>query len=472
MKKPVLLLIMAAVFAGTVSGQTYNATDARQALMDAQSDIQDMEDQGIPVTRVNNLLIEANQSYRAQKTLAENGGNPDYSRVQEITRQIEDLQDQAVSVNDQLEALEMRLEELNDTNIDLSEARNTYRSANESFHTQRFEEAENRIETAYSQISEAQSVSTQVEAFASAQRQNLIGYAQGLADYAVQNWKKLSVGAVIVSIIGIIGYRRSRAWILASRMERLKSKQDVLEGLIREAQEDYFVRGLGSKISFETRMDRFEQMQRSAEEEINTLTSRIEKEQDSLFYIGPDYTAEPEPDQEPGEPVEERKFSTPQDMVENLTVTEVKQRLRKKEEPDYLAVLEAEEDGPGRVTLQRFLRRKLDAQRDIDYDELVDHPVDEVKKKLEKIDHPDYGAVLDSERENRNRVTLKRYLRRKLPEYYEPDYDEIVAEHTVSEVKQEIEEMKDPSYEKLLKAEERNRDRKTLKEYLEKQISG
>lgn len=475
MKHTKILLVFAAVlmFAASVSAQSYNATDAREAIEQARQEVNEMENQGVPTSRVESLLTEANQSYRAQKTLAANGGNPDYSRVIDLAQQIQDLKNQALEVNDQLEALEMRLNELNDTGLNLSEARSTYRAANESFHDQRFEEAASRIETAYSQISEAQSVRTQFEAFASAQQKNIIGTIRATTTYIAANWKKISAGSAVALFFGMILFQRSKVWLLNNRVERLEAKKKVLDSLVKQAQEEYFVKGQGSSISFETRMDRFEQMKRAAEEEINTLESRIEDEQDSLFYIGPDHLAEPEEEEEEkaeeteAPPVTAREFSDYGEMVEELTVKEVEERLRNVEEPEYDAVLEAEKEHKDRVTLERYLQQRLESQRDIDYEEVVSAPVKEVKQRIEEIKFPDYSALLVAERENRNRKTLKRYLRRQLPDYYRPDYEEIVNEHTVDEVKEEVDEMEEPDYGKMLEIEKENKGRKTLVDYLE-----
>lgn len=51
----------------------------------------------------------------------------------------------------------------------------------------------------------------------------------------------------------------------------------------------------------------------------------------------------------------------------------------------------------------------------------------------------------------------------------EAEYDEIVS-GTVGEAKEAIRDLEDPDYQALLEAEENNKDRKTLKEFIESQM--
>lgn len=55
------------------------------------------------------------------------------------------------------------------------------------------------------------------------------------------------------------------------------------------------------------------------------------------------------------------------------------------------------------------------------------------------------------------------------PEIEEADYDEILS-GTVQEAKEHIDDLENPDYEAILEAEKQGKDRKTLKEYLESRV--
>lgn len=53
---------------------------------------------------------------------------------------------------------------------------------------------------------------------------------------------------------------------------------------------------------------------------------------------------------------------------------------------------------------------KGEETRDTDYDELADNTISDIKEKLEEIENPDYEAVLEAEKENKDRKTMKQWL--------------------------------------------------------------
>ena len=77
------------------------------------------------------------------------------------------------------------------------------------------------------------------------------------------------------------------------------------------------------------------------------------------------------------------------------------------------------------------------AEDDSDYKDILEGTVDEVKDAVRDLDDPDYEGLLDSEKEGKDRKTVKEFIESRAPEDEEQDSAEEEAEEAVVE---EIEE--------------------------------
>lgn len=304
MKKKIAITAFMLILSLNASAASGNYTEVMEQLNEAEKSIEEMENAGIPTERVESLLKTANTSFRAQKKLAEEGGSPDFSRVTELTENVVELKQTSLRVNDRLIALENRINKLEDTNLNLTEVKKTYRKVNATFYNQRFKEAEKQVEDVYTEISEAQSVQTQVQAFASAQQENIVGLYNSAVDYTQQNWKLMSIGSILGLLIITTGVREINLWKLEKRREKRQGKLNVIEDMMEKAQHEYYVKGEGSEISFETRMEKFQEMRRDLNREINELETRI-KSKRGLPVISPEIKDKSEELQAEGEVMEE-----------------------------------------------------------------------------------------------------------------------------------------------------------------------
>lgn len=281
MRKMVVLAILGVLFTGIASAQTANET--RQALQQAQDNIQLMEKENIPTERVENLLETANNSYLAQKNFEQEGGTADYSRAVELANQISEIQERAIRSSDRITALKDRLNELEDTSVNLTQARNEMASAEEDFQSQRFEEAEQHVEEGYSAISNAQSAQTQIESFAAAQQEDITARIKALVDYIRANPVKVGLTSLISLITAIFIFKEGKTYQLIKKRRKKRIKEDVLQKLITDIQKDYYMRKEGSPIQFNTKMERFEDMQREVVEDIEFIDDKLESRRSLLF---------------------------------------------------------------------------------------------------------------------------------------------------------------------------------------------
>lgn len=280
-RKVLTLLALVAFLTFSASAQTLNQT--RQALDEAKEDIRVMEQNNIPTQRAKDLLERSNRTFQAQRALAEEGGDPNYARVIELTRQLEQLKDRAINVKDRINALEIRLQELSDTGLNLSEARAELQAAKREFRNQRFEQAESHVENSYSEISDAQSAQTQLRSFAAAQRQNLISRYRATKAYVRENFRAVSASFAAITLLIFVFWRKFMTFRLRKRREKKEEKKKVLEDLIEDLQGEYYLEKDSSELEFKTKLDKFQDMRRETEEEISTLESRIEERENMIL---------------------------------------------------------------------------------------------------------------------------------------------------------------------------------------------
>ncbi|MDY6776920.1 MAG: 30S ribosomal protein S3 [Candidatus Nanohaloarchaea archaeon] len=144
----------------------------------------------------------------------------------------------------------------------------------------------------------------------------------------------------------------------------------------------------------------------------------------------------------------------------------VKVRIMK-DMPEHMKItLEEEEEEPVEPSEEKA---------EVDYEDLVEENISDIKDRVEEEDL-DPKNVLEAERENKDRVTLVEWLQGRISgessgeeeQGEEVDYGGVVS-GTVDEVKEAVEEEGlDP--EKVLEAEQTNKDRVTLTEWLQNRV--
>jgi hypothetical protein len=385
-----------------VSAQQSNASEVRNQLQEAEDAIQQMNNTGIPVERVESLLTTANNSFKAQKALEEEGGTPDHTRTVELTEKILELKETSIQVNDRLEALQGRIDQLeNNRNLNLTEVKNAFQRVNTTFHNQRFLEAEGQVDQVYTEISEAQSAQTQLQAFAASQRQNFASVYSSTVSYTSENWLVLLIAGGLIGGVGYVARQELKLVRLEKKKADLKEEKEIIQQMIEQAQREYFVKRKGSKITFETRMEKFQEMLRDAEESLKTVENRIEKLE--------------------GVPVVTPKIK---EKAEEFTESgEIKSEIEEVEKPVGQQISGKEEETSEEAGKQEESSETEEVKNRVNpYEVLVNEStVKEAKARIEKIEGPDYEAIMEAEKANKDRVTLERFLERRIEEQEEKE---------------------------------------------------
>lgn len=228
--------------------------------------IREMSEMGFSVERVNDLLTEAKEIFRAQKALEEAGGSPDYSLIAEKTDKIRDLKNKAFNVNDEIIALEIRIQELEGINI--TEIISLFEQAKEEFKNERYDQSKTKIEEAYEKISEEQSLSIRIVAFFDASRKNIL-------NFIAINWQVLLTALIILVIVAIFSKNEISRHLIKREIRSLEMEKKVIFGLIKKLQYSYFELGKVPQVSYRTKLVKFEEMIRDINRRIPLLKADL-----------------------------------------------------------------------------------------------------------------------------------------------------------------------------------------------------
>ncbi|MDY6774306.1 MAG: 30S ribosomal protein S3 [Candidatus Nanohaloarchaea archaeon] len=136
-----------------------------------------------------------------------------------------------------------------------------------------------------------------------------------------------------------------------------------------------------------------------------------------------------------------------------------------KDMPEHMKLALQEEE-------EEVVEEGEEGAEEADYGELVQENIEDVKEAVEE-EGLDPEKVLEAEKDNKNRTTLISWLEGRISSEEEPEAEEIgyeeLVEGTVEEVKDAVRD-RELVPEEVLEAEMENKDRKTLKEWLERRM--
>ncbi|HLC50104.1 MAG TPA: hypothetical protein VJI97_01630, partial [Candidatus Nanoarchaeia archaeon] len=183
----------------------------------AVTDVSALNENGISLSFFDGLLSEAQE--------AMNAGN--YEKAKELTDRISLLKDKAIQVNSLIGEAQSRIKSSLDKGFDVYEAQQFLSLAVSSFNEGNFDDAEELVKKAL--LSE--------------------GIASGYGESSMirialtffqSNWQFILLSALIISAGGI--FLRKSFWIssINERIKTLDKEEEIVMGMIRKAQEEYF----------------------------------------------------------------------------------------------------------------------------------------------------------------------------------------------------------------------------------------
>jgi hypothetical protein len=251
---------------------------ALNALLQAESDIIEMHEQGFGIAFVNDTLIEAKRYFKgedyaallaevqkikgekeredarnlilaAQKSV---GVELDYEKVVELTAVIKQRKQKAYELKDMIRASELRIEDFNLQSVDTAAAEQILATAVSEFQNERFEDVEKILGDVDAKLIELSAETTIVNTLYKAGRDNITTFVQ-------ERYREILLLLGSFLAIGILLYNRIMIRALRRKIKDMKVEIGVLEELMKRAQTDYFAKGDIPKQTFEIKMAKFKE---------------------------------------------------------------------------------------------------------------------------------------------------------------------------------------------------------------------
>ena len=247
----------------------HNRTLAKDWIDNVKEDIAELEDLGLGIVRMGDILGEAEQSYEAQKALEDNQGIPNFKFVKENINIIEGIKDEAIEVSDEFAALTFYMDSL-DESLNLSEAEVLLLQAKEEFSKERYTDTFLLIEQTYDKISYIESMSTTSAVIYTAATQTVTNFLK-------KYWQTILITLAIIVLLIIILHKRISIYKIKLKIRKLELEKKVLNELIADSQFKYFEEKTIPKETFNVRTNKFKELIRDINRRIPMLKEEIEK---------------------------------------------------------------------------------------------------------------------------------------------------------------------------------------------------
>ncbi|MEK6850695.1 MAG: hypothetical protein AABX85_03920 [Nanoarchaeota archaeon] len=248
---------------------TNTSIEARDALLQSEKDIQEMQRKNISILRVNETFQEAQQIYEAQLSLEKDGRLADYKIVLRATKSISQVKDSALKARDELKIFREAYVDAGKT-YDLSSMQADYNEIEKSFSEERFEDTLSLIDGGYAKISEIQSSQTAFNLYYEATSKTLKKFFE-------DNWPKMLIIAVLIVIALILSWTMIKKLRIRSKLKNLNLQKATLYGLIKKLQYNYFETKKISEGEFSVKLEHFKEMLRDIDRQIPLLREDLFK---------------------------------------------------------------------------------------------------------------------------------------------------------------------------------------------------
>jgi hypothetical protein len=266
-----LIIIISLVLVITLTNFSYaisnESIQASGKLNQAEEAIKEMAELGISITRVNETYYGAKQIYEAQVALERIRKKTDYRLVIEYTNEITSIKKIAIQASDELKVF-IEFHNESSGRADLSEMKEEYNLVITSFEDERFEETIELVKQGYDRISEIEASQTAINTFRATT-------SRTLKNFFKDNWIKLLIG-LGVAIVLLLVFKTSIKIILIRRKKKfLKLRKATIQDLIKGIQKEYFKDTKISRLQYQTRLNKFEEMIRDINRELPLLDEKM-----------------------------------------------------------------------------------------------------------------------------------------------------------------------------------------------------
>jgi len=273
---------------------------ALNAVLQSEQDINEMQEQGFSIIRVNDILREAKKAFegenytalieqaekindsdrrdlvkqlltKAQEVL-ERGEKAEvnYTLVLEKTNEIAERKYESFLIKDSLRVADFELKELQETGLDVSEIEEILAKAKAEFGDERYEEATALLQSFDQKLFEIRAEATLVRTIYKAGRETT-------ANFVKENLGKIIIAVSVIAVVIILFYNRLKVKSLKNKLRDMQIEQGVLTELIKKAQEEYYSEMSISKQTFEIKVSQYKERMSQIKRELPVVKARLEK---------------------------------------------------------------------------------------------------------------------------------------------------------------------------------------------------
>lgn len=227
-----------------------------------------MAQEELSTTRVRDTILVAENMWFVEVMNEQAGNEADYGPVNDKADNAIALSQSAFQAADELSVLKENLEKIGD--MDIGPAWDIYNEGVSELENERYELALKRVEDGYEKLVELQSVEAKANAMYTVA-------SKTTTNFLVENRFALAILFGTPLVLYIIFRDRIRRYRLTGKLNKLRLEVEVLEGQVKSAQEQYFVKGTMAESTYEVRTTTYGQMIRDLNREISVTKEEIEK---------------------------------------------------------------------------------------------------------------------------------------------------------------------------------------------------
>jgi hypothetical protein len=254
-----IAIIITILFIGTPV-MAISKTDALTAINKAESDISTMEQSNISTFAVNDTLKEARLQY--------DSGN--YDDAAQTAAQVSALTKSAIHANELINQVENDVQYLESKGANATAIRSSLSMASDAFLREDFASSERYAQTAADAATEERSNVAIQQTIFNANRANITGFVSAY-------WKEITVVSVATAILAGLGWKRYRRMAAARRLAGLKRKKAAILTLMREAQQQHFMKGATSRREYLITMRNYRDQMADVNKRLEMLSKRRRK---------------------------------------------------------------------------------------------------------------------------------------------------------------------------------------------------
>jgi len=269
---------------------------ALNAILQAGYDLEEMKEQGFEANWANDTLIEAKKYFEGQdytillkeiekisdkekrgmaKELLLNaqqkiGKEVDYKKVLELTMSIVERKEKSYEIKDVIRASELMVQDFKSQGLDTGEADKILMESLEEFKNGRLEKSQEKLETIDTMLIELSGQTTLVRTIYKNGKANIINFLK-------ENYKIMLLFLGSLLAILVLLYNRIMIAILRHDVRGMDIEKDVVLGLIKNAQSEYYAKNSITRQTFDIKISKYKENLAEINEKLPIMKDTLKK---------------------------------------------------------------------------------------------------------------------------------------------------------------------------------------------------